>query len=291
MKPLQIAAMCCVYNDDIWLSSAITSIYETVEAIVFLVSKRPWSGTITDDGATLKTIKELPDPQQKIRVVCGDWDDQTSQRNYGLAYLQSLGFQYCFVIDADEVYDQEALTRMLQVIERRPEIDVWHVASVVYWKSPSWRIDPPEAFHPPVVAKLGSARFVEYRNLLGNKHELIQPAVCFMHHLSYARSDQLIWRKIHSISAAPLIRTEWFEKVWKAWDSDHTLENLHPVAPDTYKRAVPVSFGILPKALKRDLLRATEQEVQSTRIPGVLNPASAIFGEGQTLRLNRKPLA
>jgi len=38
------------------------------------------------------------------------------------------------------------------------------------------------------------------------------------------RADEEIWTKIHSFSHAAEVKPDWYERVWKGWDADHTIE-------------------------------------------------------------------
>lgn len=249
-----VAALYCVYHDDIWLPFSYRSIYPVVERIYFFVSERPWNGPKTDNAETIECINNLADPDRKVQLIRDDWGDQVAQRNFSLAQAIVDGFQYGMIVDADEIYESEQLWEMLRYAVSRPEVDCWHAKWLTYWKSPQFRIDPIEPYDPPVLVKLGSCGFVETRNPQGEKHELIPPSLGLCHHMSYARPDELIQRKIASISAAPQIRPEWYEEVWKAWDTNHELTDLHPVNPPFYKRAVPQPAQSLPAVLRESEL-------------------------------------
>ena len=251
MSDAKFAAVYCVYHDDIWLPSSYESIYDAVDAVYFLVSFRPWNGPVTDNASTLECIESLPDPHSKKRLLRDNWDDQVVQRNRGLEILAQDGYEFNFLVDADEVYDTACLKNMMQHARTHPEVDVWHTKFVTYWKSVNYRIDPAEDYDPPIFIRTDGPKFVEFRNPIGTKHELVPLELGFCHHLSYARSDDLVWRKINSFSAAPQIKSDWFEQVWKGWDNNHEMTNLHPVRPQQYQRAVPMQVELLPPVLRK----------------------------------------
>ena len=88
----QIAAAYCVYDDDEWLPCSIASVYPLLGAIYFFVSDVPWNGPATGNQRTLETIRNFPDPDNKIRVIEGHWTDQPTQRNEACAILAVDGF-------------------------------------------------------------------------------------------------------------------------------------------------------------------------------------------------------
>jgi hypothetical protein len=70
-----------------------------------------------------------------------------------------------------------------------------------------------------------------------------------MHHLSYVRSDEEVREKLRMFDHAHEVVPGWFERVWKGWDADPKMEDLHPTKPEAYKRAIeardPGIAGIL----------------------------------------------
>ncbi len=243
------AACYCTYDDAEWLGYSLASIYPAVNAIYLLVAARPWNGPFTSPDETLLVIRNFPDPDGKIRLLRGEWTSEVEQRNAALVLAAGDTHDYCFIIDSDEIYDTPALARMLEYVRARPEIGCWHCWFIVYWKTPQFRIDPPEQHHPPVFLKLHAGAFVEYRNCIADSHELIPAEVGFCHHMSYARTDEQIQRKIQSFSHSHQIDPEWFEKKWKTWDSDHSVGDLCPYNPGVFEGTAEVPESALPKVL------------------------------------------
>ena len=244
------AAVYCVYDDTTWLRASLESVYGTVDAIYFLIGDRPWNGEPTDTSATRNIVREFPDPDNKIKIIEGSWTNEADQRNAGLDILKEAGFTYCFVIDADEIYDPAELKRMMELAVSRQDVDCWHMKWDTYWKTPQYRIDPREPFEPIVFVKIGTVRFNKNRTAVEGKHGLIPPEAGICHHLSYARSDGEVLKKITTFSHAREVKPGWFEKVWKKWDSDHSLKNLHPTHPHAYQRAVEQPYSALPPVLR-----------------------------------------
>ena len=256
------AAVYCVYDDSTWLDTSLESVYDACDAIYLLVSDRPWNGEPGDNSATIACIEAYPDPAGKLRLVQGSWSSEAEQRNAGLDMLRAAGYDYCFVVDADEVYDTAALKAMMDVAASEPEVPCWHMRMDTYWKEELYRIEPREPLMPVVFVKVGAARFSMNRNAEGAQHKLISPAVGFCHHLSYARSDEQVRRKISTFSHANEIVSGWYENVWRKWDSDRGMTNLHPTHPAAYQRAIPQPYVAMPPALRKRFL------ARSARVPG-----------------------
>jgi len=266
LKPT-FAAVYCVYDDVAWLEDSIESIYHAVDAVYFLVSDRPWYGQQTDNRTTLKHIMAFPDPYNKINIVEGTWTNETDQRNAGLEIIKDKGYTYCFVIDADEIYEPAELNRMIDLVISNPKTDCWHISLDTYWKSYRYRIEPREPLKPPVFVKAGEVRFTQNRLAAGKNHAVIPPDIGICHHLSYAHSDDEILKKISTFSHAHEVIPGWFEKVWKRWDSDHSMRNIHPTHPQAYQQAVEQPYSLLPPVLKRRYLK--DDNIGGNIIPGL----------------------
>jgi hypothetical protein len=247
------AAVCCIYDDHSWLRETMEGAYSECDRVFILLNDRPWRGPARDQGETLRAIEGLPDPDGKIILVRGSWATESAERNSGLQLLREGGFDYCFVLDSDEIYEPTVLRAMMREIAKEPTVDCWHVSWLTYWKSPLFRIDPPEAFKPAVFVKVGGTSFTHNRDVQAASHRLIDETIGMCHHLSYARTNEELLKKITSFSHADEIVPGWYEKVWLAWDERPELPELHPTHPSAYKRAIPQSVENLPASLRATL--------------------------------------
>jgi len=247
----RFAAVCCLYDDDSWLPAVVESVYDACDSLWFLVAERPWNGAAADQTAVLERLQALPDPAGKFHVVRGDWPNEATQRNAGLELVRNAGAEYCVVLDADEIYDPQQLGQAMALVRENPQVDCWRASCVTYWKSYRYRIDPPEAITAAVFVRVGSGRFVENRTYAAARHASLPRETLVFHHMSYARTDEQIRRKISTFGHAHQVVAGWYERVWRGWDADPTTENLNPCWPAAYRRAVEQSYQALPPALRR----------------------------------------
>ncbi len=248
---LSVAAVYCTHDDDVWLLESIESIYEVCNAIYVLVGEKPWFGEPGDFESVIGKLESFPDELNKIRVVRGNWKCEADQRNAGLDILEQEQFTYCLVIDTDEIYDPVDLTWLLRIAQRHPNVDCWHVEMDTYWKSWMYRIHPREQLKPAVLLKVGRVRFTQNRNVGQCTHGLVGPEIAVCHHLSYARSDAQLVRKLATFSHAGELVFGWYENVWKKWDTNRFLKNLHPTHPSAYMCATVQPYWALPPVLRR----------------------------------------
>jgi GT2 family glycosyltransferase len=247
----RIAAVCCIYDDDGWLAPTIESAYDACDSIWFLIGERPWNGPATDQAPLIARINVLPDPARKIRIVRGDWPDEATQRNAGLEMLAAAGIDYCFVLDADEIYDPAQLAGAFALVRENPQIDCWSVSWFTYWKSYRYRVDPVEPFTPVVIVRVGTGSFTEARGYQAPQTAVLPSDVVMCHHMSYARTDEQIHRKITTFSHAGQIVPEWYDNVWRRWDTDRTIENVHPCWPAAFRRIVEQPYDTAPAIVRR----------------------------------------
>ncbi len=260
----RFAAVCCVYDDDTWLAPAIESIYDACESIWFLVSETPWHGEASDQAAIVDRIRGLADPAQKIRIVRGRWSDEATQRNEGLRLVAEAGAEYCMVIDADEIYDTAQLRAAMTLVRQNPRVDCWRVSCFTYWKSSRYRVDPPEATPFAVFVRTGTGRFVDNREYQADRQVAMPQETLMCHHMSYARSNAQVLRKITTFGHARQVVPGWYENVWRKWDEDRSLENLNPCWPTAYRRIVEQPLDALPPAVRQ---MSTDTEQASLTLP------------------------
>lgn len=246
-----VGGVCCVYDDDVWLPFMVESCYPAVDRLTFLVGRQPWNGDAGCNSKTIEAITSCPDPDKKIAIIEGDWSTETVQRNAGLALCVKARLSYCFVVDADEIYDPNTLRFLIDVACTRPSIDVWHIRWFTYWKSYRFRIEPIEPSRPPVLIRIGNASFRNSRIASGRSTGHFPPKLGMCHHLSYARNDEQIRKKITRFSHAHQILPHWFDAIWLGWDQDPNLENIHPIWPTYYRKAVPQDPRLYPPVLRR----------------------------------------
>jgi hypothetical protein len=247
----RFAAVVCVYDDDSWLAPAIESVYDACEWIWFLVGETPWNGEASDQSGVVDRIRALADPGRKIRIVRGRWPDEASQRNEGLRLVAEAGGDYCFVIDADEIYDTAQLQAAMRIVRENPQVDCWYLSCFTYWKSWRYRVDPPEPTPLVVFVRIGTGRFVDNRNCQSERQAVLPGETVMLHHMSYARSDAQILRKITTFGHARDVVPGWYQNVWRKWDEDHSLQNLNPCWPAAYRRIIEQTYDALPPVVQR----------------------------------------
>jgi len=229
------------------------------------MSDVPWNGRKSDNRGTISRIEALVASHPQASLIHGHWQNEMDQRNFGLDVLYREGIENCLVIDADEIYHTGQLEKMFRVIEHLPQFSAFHIEWNTYWSQNYYRIEPREPYKPLVVVSTRHFLFTEIRTGVTTVRRsaegvqvqegaqtynaaFIPPEVCICYHLSYCRSDEMMRRKLETNSHAKQFLPNWFENVWSRWTPE--MENLHPVQPEWYKRAVQEDLSSVPLALQ-----------------------------------------
>jgi glycosyltransferase involved in cell wall biosynthesis len=173
---------------------------------------------------------------QGATVIEGDWPDETSHRRSAYKHLRDAGWNYCLTIDSDEIIEPSLLEKLISISESGAA-DRVHVEWDTYWKSPEYVIRPREPFKPCVLINLQTVSHVHIREFAGGTPLLLTAEHGIIHHFSYAGGDERIWKKITTWSHRDEIVPDWWNSVWKAFDRNPLLRNLHPTHPGAYQFA------------------------------------------------------
>ncbi len=205
-----------------------------------MIGNSTWTGQKVNDAKTESIARELG-----ARVVKGNWESETEERQIGLNLLSDK--DWILIVDADEYYTKEAIETMLKFLKLGPVGKVYRSAAIhVYWKDWETIALPSYGVHgSPVVAVKPDVRF-STRDILDEDSSGLFPGSVETYHLSYCRDDEEIYKKITSFAHAHEILPGWFENVWKKWQPGDT--NFHPTAPHVFERA---EHYPLPEEIKK----------------------------------------
>lgn len=136
--------MICHYGKD-YLPWALRSVYDNVEQIHILYTPHPSHGSGTDAPPveTRDQLREAAysfgDPQGKIR-----WYDTKNIRMEGhhrdkaVEKCAKAGAEMILVVDCDEVWHTDVLTKALEMAERENNCRAWRVNFIHFWRGFDW---------------------------------------------------------------------------------------------------------------------------------------------------------
>lgn len=227
---MRIATVACVYNEAYYLPRHLKHIPEWIDEQVVLLSSKPWYGEELPSDGSEKLAKKAG-----ATVLEFPWASETDQRNAGQDYLNEC--DWIIVLDPDEFLEDASWDKLREYLETTDSDAVVCEGQYTYYKDGV--ADPPNDY-PMLIAVRPHVRFVDKRVV----NTLFVSAPVWVHHMSWRRSDEEVWRKItHYAHAHDFDTKKWFEEVWLA----DKRENVHPVTPETLAKIIPAK---LPKELE-----------------------------------------
>jgi len=110
-KEFKIYVGMIVYNEEIFIEASLKSVYDHVDEIV-IIDGSPW-GPSTDN-----TVKIAQSLGPKVKITSGTWrakgtDHKWVQRSEGLELMEKGRNNWCIVHDADEVWSEWHIKRLI----------------------------------------------------------------------------------------------------------------------------------------------------------------------------------
>ncbi len=232
-------------HDDHWFLGQTIEAWSAYGDVFCFVSRVAWDGTVGDWEKSRECAQSAG-----AQVIEGEWLSEDEQRTFGYQYVRELGFEFALTPDGDEIPEPELLAAVLECLTTG-KADRVHVRCATYWKSPHFRISPMEEFSPQIGVNLNATRQGTLRAAQGGVAAIISESVGILHHLSYAGPDERIRRKIQTYSHRQDVVEGWWHRVWKAWDSNPLMRDIHPTHPPAYGFAEPIEC---PTILERCVL-------------------------------------
>lgn len=161
-------------RDNIWY--CLRGIYDACDKIIVVHSGCNWNGKPKDDG-TLKIVKSFEDSGGKIEIITGSYTSQPGQRTVALEILKNEDYDYCFVVDSDEIYHPKQLRWARRVIEDNPSIDIFSVRWRRLWKTLSYKLVPDDGEVFPFYKITDDFYFTERRGTTYRTRQLKEKAI------------------------------------------------------------------------------------------------------------------
>ncbi len=115
----KIAVGMIIFNGNFVLNECLTSIYPHVDQI--LISQGPvkyWQGQgfeASTDG-TVEIIENFPDPDEKITIIHGQFEEKDDQCSAYIPYLRE-DMEYLWNLDCDEIFKSEDVVKLKSLLD------------------------------------------------------------------------------------------------------------------------------------------------------------------------------
>lgn len=229
---MKYGSVCCAYKEERFITKHLKHLPDWIEHKVVLNSAKPWYGEELKDN-TAALAKPFAD------VVKNTWRSEEDQRNTGQAIHEDK--DWVIVLDPDEFLDNKGWESLREFLETTEADAVVAEGQYTYWKN-CWVADPPRDYQM-LIAVRPHVKFVDKR-VVGSGYT---QAPVWVHHFSWARTDEEVWNKIsHYAHAKDFDIKDWYEDVWKKWRPGMT--DVHPTTPETLHR---LKLAELPEEIER----------------------------------------
>jgi hypothetical protein len=251
---MKVAACYCVYDDYEFLDISVKSIERYVDQIYFFVSYSRYDGTSVegDNKLTLKCIEYLKlQFPNKVTLIRKDWKSQIPQRNESIEIIQKDGYDYCLIIDADEIYEPQHLDKLFQYCRGLPKVDIFLTQFYTYFKSIKYRIWPLQGLNATTLIKthvqLNMTRGVKRAKEQGYIVFEIPSKLILWHHPSHVRTDERMQSKYAIAMHEYGLNKSWMRDVWARWTPE--TKNFHPSKPSAFQQVIELKKEQLPEVL------------------------------------------
>lgn len=267
---MKLTAVLCVYNEEEYIEHTIRGILPAVDRAIVCLGLAPYDAynpkarEMSTVDRTEAILDRLARTEKKVTLVKGVWSSEIDHRNAGLELCLADGTDYYWLVDGDEVYREDHLANIRQELMDHPRVGTFIIKCHIFWRSFRYRIPAQElSWRPRRIFQVTRhrkimgiplphrCRFIgqNQMNSLGPVYEIPTEKAVF-YHFSYARSARAMEDKFKTFSHAHEIPESWINHVWRRWPEDRTMENIHPVDPPKFPRAVYQLPEDMPEIMK-----------------------------------------
>jgi len=241
---MRLAAVLLLFKERSFVEACVRAIYPVVDSIC-CVSRydRNLAGKAVEPDDTLQVLLDIPDPDNKLRLVVNRGleglpgrNAEAQQRNAAMALDPDA--DYYLIVDSDEIWAGDVLRACWTEVQRSQWAG-YRVYSYNYFRAWNYRVvEAGEGYRPFVFLRRGfwfdenrqiqwhgPARWKEYLRKGRKPKTAYFPPDLRLHHGSAVGGDDRILTKLKNFTHADWIDPDWYESVWK---------NFHPGLKDFY---------------------------------------------------------
>lgn len=149
-KSVDISVIMIVLNGMPFIKYSIKALYEYVKEIIIVegcvknckFAANP-DGSSTD--GTVAFIKNYPDPENKIKLIQGMWEEKCDMQDEA---LEKVTGDYVWLVDSDEIYKKKDIEAILQLLSNDSEITEVRIRGYSFWKDINYYVQSDKFVHP-----------------------------------------------------------------------------------------------------------------------------------------------
>jgi len=197
--------------------------------------------------------REEADGTSALPGICcieGEWKDEAECTTALVQELSARGITHALLMEPEDVLAARDLDCMLEFVNAHPEADQFLVRCQDYWKSPSYRIDPPDPKPRVLIARITKpTRVVAPGRTKESPAILLPEATAALHRFTFASPSKIVKERVALMGMPPDVRQRWEAEIWQTWNRQRSQRNLHPVSPERYRVAQRINLASLPQSL------------------------------------------
>ena len=303
---MKISYIMIVLNGMPFIQASLKSIYESAYEIFIIEGNEEKAAfAATSDGfstdGTTKFIKLFPDPDKKIKIINQSplkkyqrrgpplrqgvingkkygWIDKCAMQNQ--AVKKATG-DYIWLVDSDEVYKEEDINVIIQMLDKDPSIYQIDVPCIHFWKGYNWILDSKisvrqkasrifknqqpcyfSTHRPPTMYYCNLRRKSIHLKII-DADILKSQGVCFYHY-SYVLNKQ-VWQKANLYKEYGWEKPwnmdlkDWYENCFMKWTAENReeIEKKYTIIPCAPKSKTKLFTGTHPIVMK-DIIKGTK---------------------------------
>lgn len=224
-----------------YLEAAIKSVLPCVDQLLVLYTSSPSYGHYSSDDCpeTQDQLKDIAFRAAGDKIywldITGSVRQENEHRAAAKEYALIHGFDQMLAVDADEVWDTEALSKSLKEAENMPNDRIAVRNWTHFWRSFNWVCR--DGFLPVRIYNL---------KVPFNKEEAVVDGCIY--HFGYAQSTEIVSYKIKVHGHKSEFRPNWLEEKFLNWTPG--VNRVHPTSVDIWDPE-PFDKTTLPEILKQ----------------------------------------
>jgi glycosyltransferase involved in cell wall biosynthesis len=267
LPQVRLAAIYCARQHMDYLDASVRSVLPFVEVVLIganahkPVDRESLTVVCTgsaDVGTRLKAngrlgLHESADGTSAlpgIHCIEGEWKDEVDCTTALLRALSARGITHTLLMEPEDVLAAEDLACMLEFVKAHPEAGQFLVRCQDYWKSPSYRIDPPDQEARVAISRItSSTRMVAPGRTNESPVISLPDSIGALHRFTFASPSKVVMQRVAAMEMSSDVRRRWEAEVWQSWNVQRSQRNLHPVSPERFRAAQRINLASLPQSL------------------------------------------
>lgn len=267
---MRLSAVMLVFKEQAFVEASIRAIYPVVDSICCATRQdRNFFNEPVAPDATVQRILNIPDPDNKIRLVM-QRDLRDLPGANAAAQLRNAAIRldpdadYRLILDSDEIWPRATLERAWAQVQKEQWAG-FRVSSVAFFGKWNYKVvEPPPGVRPIAFLKKGfwfendrqinwhgPARWKEYLRTGRKPKQVYFPPEMLMYHGSGVGDDNRILTKIQNWDHREGVDPDWFEKVWKNFGPDSKNFHYFQNGKGLYQGVEEIPTDQLPEEIRQ----------------------------------------